>query len=113
MGKKPFRVSQSAGHVPPVPAIRPVSVYIRTGHNKYPRTYFGRVDLFLTRGSILGADDRRLCWRTLAARSPEVHEICGNHAEIVGANETPKDEAAMKDLARRLRAIIDNELGYG
>ena len=65
-----------------------------------PRIYPGRVALFWASGDLTTSFDLLDGWRTLAAGGVDVHEISGNHINIV-------KEPHVGVLAKELRACLD------
>jgi thioesterase domain-containing protein len=65
-----------------------------------PRIYPGRVALFWASGDLTTSFDLLEGWQTLAAGGVDVHEISGNHINIV-------KEPHVGALADELRACLD------
>jgi aspartate racemase len=77
-----------------------------------PRPYVGRLDLFLSSGSLKIERNPQLGWRELAAGGYQVHEIPGTHDTITGNNNTKIEEDHMCVLAGQLNVVIDEALKY-
>lgn len=75
-----------------------------------PGPYPGRLDVFLTEGSLSRSDNRQLGWCDLAEGRSKVHGIPGSHATIVGLHDTPIDAEHMRALAERMNACISQAL---
>ena len=69
--------------------------------NYVPRIYPGRVALFWASGDLTTSFDLLDGWRTLAAGGVDVHEISGNHINII-------NEPHVSELADELRACLDH-----
>ncbi|HXM36738.1 MAG TPA: hypothetical protein VN920_16195, partial [Pyrinomonadaceae bacterium] len=65
-----------------------------------PRIYPGRVALFWASGDLTTSFDLLHGWRTLASGGVDVHEITGNHINIV-------KEPHVRALADEMRACLD------
>jgi thioesterase domain-containing protein len=65
-----------------------------------PRIYPGRVALFWASGDLTTSFDLLDGWRTLASGGVDVHEISGNHINIV-------QEPHVSELAEKLRVCLD------
>ncbi len=73
------------------------AVHSRAKRDYVPQVYQGRLVVLNTEGS---ADSER-GWRSLAARGVEIHEVPGQHAEIVFKKST------IEGLAKQLKACLD------
>jgi len=65
-----------------------------------PRVYAGRVTLFWATGELTASYDLEEGWRELVSGDVEVHEIPGNHIDII-------KEPHVRVLAEELRACLD------
>ena len=68
--------------------------------NYVPRIYPGRVALFWASGDLTTSFDLLDGWRTLAAGGVDVHEISGNHINII-------NEPHVSVLADELQTCLD------
>ena len=68
-------------------------------YNYTPRVYNGRVSLFSATGDLTAVNDLREGWRTLA-REVEIHEIAGNHINII-------KEPHVGELADKLNGCLE------
>ena len=78
-----------------------------------PRSYPGRIELFLTEASFRSPGNWQQRWRDYALEGAELHQIPGSHAAIVGLDETPIEEAHMEVLAEKMVVCIDKALSDG
>jgi len=69
-------------------------------YNYTPRVYRGRVSLFSATGDLNAVNDLQEGWRSLALLGVEVHEIPGDHINII-------KEPHVGALAERLRSCLD------
>ncbi len=70
-------------------------------YNYTPRIYSDRVTLFSATGDLTAANDLEEGWRSLASRGVEVHEIPGDHINII-------KEPYVRVLAEKLRSCLDS-----
>jgi amino acid adenylation domain-containing protein len=75
-----------------------------------PQPLAGRIELFLTEGSLKSAHNRQLTWGEYAKEGAQVHAIPGSHATIVGVHDIPIEEAHMRALAEQLTVCINHVL---
>jgi thioesterase domain-containing protein len=68
--------------------------------NYVPRIYPGRVALFWASGDLTTSFDLLDGWRTLAAGGVDVHEISGNHINII-------KDPHVRELAEELRGCLE------
>ena len=69
-------------------------------YNYTPRVYRGRVSLFSATGDLNAVNDLQEGWRSLALLGVEVHEIPGDHINII-------KEPHVGALAEKLRSCLD------
>jgi amino acid adenylation domain-containing protein len=69
--------------------------------NYTPRVYRGRVSLFSATGDLNAVNDLQEGWRSLALLGVDVHEIPGNHINLI-------KEPHVGALAKKLRSCLDH-----
>ncbi|HKN83795.1 MAG TPA: alpha/beta fold hydrolase, partial [Pyrinomonadaceae bacterium] len=69
-------------------------------YNYTPRVYHGRVSLFMATGDLNAVNDSQEGWNTLAPLGVEVHEIPGDHINII-------KEPHVRTLAKKLGECLE------
>jgi len=70
-------------------------------YNYTPRLYHGRVSLFSATGDLTAANDLQEGWRVLGSLGVEVHEIPGDHINII-------KEPHVRTLAEKLNECLES-----
>jgi len=78
-----------------------------------PRSYPGRIELFLTLESLESPRAPHLGWQELTTGGVALHVIPGVHNTITGANGAEIEEAHIRCLAEQLRACIERAVSDG